>query len=658
MKKQFLLWSLAAFVGLAPTTLAQSGSISATPAEVLIPPGQNVGTSVIGWTGSGAAIFHVTVQCGSGTESLFATSGAGTYTQDAPWITPGSSCRFRLRRDTTAGPELASVLVTGIQPTGSIAANPQTVLIPGGQAVGTTTLSWTSSGYPQVHVLVACNGGALSLFASSGPGAANQTAPWITVGSSCLFQLRGSTVNGPVLGEVTVTGVSSQPATGTLSATPPLVPVKKNATYGTAHLSWTSSATTVELRRVAVNGTETSLGNFAANGETTTTSIEAGQSYLFRLYGNGQLLATTPAVQGVRLLTTERGGSNHAYYRNPPPVPPAAYNGANYNYGILLHYHEPGVRATVQGQLKQMFDNGQRTLRVFVHFLHAPGQTITSTPAESSRKCRTPHRTCPPENVYFLPLQYQQNLRDYLADIRAAKFERVMVALGPQWINDFGQCASKEIPQSYRDHLYAGSPLVNELFEEAWGVAKEVRAIVVQSGLPYLVDLGNEYMPPINLADFGQCAKDIIEGTPTFQGYLRFLWGRWVSNYGPQDSVGFSVIVNQPWDAENRLARMPQFLSPMPPVISIHSYTGQAGDILAGLNQARAVTLGFGQGEKPWIIGETNNRSTASAGEIRNFLLQNPQQEIRYLLQWPGFNCTTESECLPLDFNTFASQGF
>ncbi len=638
------------------TGVGPSGSISASPQTVVIPAGSSVGTSTLQWTGSGASLFHVTVQCG-GSESLFASSGPGTASQAAPWITVGSSCIFRLRAETPSGTELAQVTVVGVAgaaATGSINASPTTVVIPPGQSSGSTLLSWTSSGASQVYVLVACNGGAQSTLTSGGAGAGSYTT-WISVGSSCIYQLRASSVGGTLLGSVTVTGQQGQSGSGTLTATPPHVPVKKQATYGTAYLKWTSSLSSVELRRVDSTGSETSLGSFAGNGSTSVSTIEAGRSYSFRLYGGGQLLATSATLQGVRLLTTERGGSNHLYFHNPPPVGGATYNGENYNYGIMLHYHEAGVRTLVQSQLKEMFDNGQRSMRVLVHFLHSPGQTITTTPAESSRKCLLEYaKWCPPESEYFLPLQYQQNLRDYLADIRAAGFERLLVGLGPQWINDFFTCNDPGVPASLRSQLYAGSPLVNELFEEAWGVTKEVRAITAQSGLPYLIDLGNEYVPPSNLATHGQCVKDIIEGTPQFTGYLRFLWGRYVQAYGAQDSVAFSVIVGNSWDADNRMARMPQFFSPMPPVISLHSYSGQ-GDLGQAFNRARVVSDNMGR--RPWVIGETNNRSTVTSAALATFLQNNPQQEIRYVLQWPGFNCTTEQQCLPLDFTAFSALG-
>jgi hypothetical protein len=115
------------------------------------------------------------------------------------------------------------------------------------------------------------------------------------------------------------------------------------------------------------------------------------------------------------------------------------------------------------------------------------------------------------------------------------------------------------------------------------------------------------------------------------------------------------VSVGNSWDADNRLARMPQFLSPLPPIYSIHSYTG-SGDITGGLNRAYQVTGNFGR--RPWIIGETDSRSTAAADAIRSFIVNRPQQQVLHVMQWPGFNCTTEAQCLPLDFSAFISRGF
>ncbi len=446
-----------------------------------------------------------------------------------------------------------------------IKASPSVVAIPPGSSLGKTTISWRVSGGSSFYITVNCGGSGESLFASSGAGTYKQAAPWISVGSSCTFLLRSESVTGNEIDSVTVVGQQAQ---------------------------------------------------------------------------------STP------LITAQRGGSNHLYYRYPDP----SSGDSAYNYGIMLHYHEAGVRQIVRNQLQQMYQNGQRSLRVLVHFAHSPDTGFNTTPAESSRKCVVSTTgSCPAGSEYFMPLQYQQNLRDYLADIRTTGFERVMLALGPQWINDFYSCNNSSIPVSLRQQLYAGSPLVNELIEESWGMAKELRAIAVGSGLPYLIDLSNEYMPPTNLSDFGQCAKDIVEGTATTPGYLRFLWGRYVANYGTQDTVGFSVIVGNVWDADNRLARMPQFLSPLPAVYSLHSYTG-SGDVYGGLQRAYQVTGNFGR--RPWIIGETDSRSPAAASAIRSFILNHPQQQVLHVMQWPGFNCTTEAECLPLDFNAFISQGF
>lgn len=639
---------------------APSGSISASPTTVNIPAGQSSGSTTLSWVGQNAGSFVVTRDCGSG-ESVVTSSGAGSYSQVASGITAGANCAFRLRADSAAGTVLGSVAVTGVATqtaTGTLTAAPSTVTIPSGQSTGTTTLNWAAQGASAFHVTVSCGGGSESLFASSGAGSYSQSAPWITVGANCAFRLRANTASGPILASANVTGVAGQAPTGSISASPTTVNIPSGQSTGSSTISWNASGVTqAHVRSSCAGAAQTGFAVTGAGSFSQVANfIPVGASCTFQLRADsagGTLLGsvTVTGQQTQTLITTQRGGSNHLFYRHPAP----GSGDQAYNYGIMLHYHEKGVRDTVRGQLQQMHANGQRSLRVLVHYLHAPGGVITSTPAESSKKCLISAKTCPPGSEYFLPLQYQQNLRDYLADIRTAGFERVMIAMGPQWINDFYSCNSNEVPLSLRQQLYAGSPLVNELFEEAWGVAKELRAIAVASGLPYLMDLGNEYIPPSNIADFGQCVKDIIEGTPQHQGYLSFLWGRYVAAYGNQDTVGFSVIVGNSWDADNRLARMPQFLSPLPPVYSLHSYTA-SGDITGALNRAYQVTGNFGR--RPWIIGETDNRSTASANAIRSFILNTPSQPIRHVMQWPGFNCTTEAECLPLDFSAFISRGF
>lgn len=648
-------------LGIVPTAFAQSGTLSASPPVVVIPAGSSLGNTDMTWSATGAHAFHVTVDCGGG-DQLMASTGAGTHTVTVPWIQVGLSCTFRLRSWTATGTVLSTVTVIGVTTNGAISAAPQTVEIPEGQSLGNTTVAWVGEYADSFHVTVNCNGSEEQLMASTGAGAHNVFVPWIGVGSNCVFNLRPQTPTGPILDSVTVTGIAGTgPApSGSISATPSTVSIPVGQSTGSTSLSWNSTGVSqVYVMSSCAGGAQSTFATSGIGSVTRTANfIPVGASCVFQLRANatngpllGSVTVTGQQVQGVPPITTNRGGSNHNFYRNSIADPAGGYN-----HGIMLHYHEAGVRETVQSQLQQMYAGGQRSLRVMVFFAHSPGEIVTSTPAETSRKCRsTGTKSCPPGDEYFIPLQYQNNIATYLADIRAAGFERVMVALGPQWINDFMSCNKPVIPASLRDQLYAGSPLVNELFEEAWGVAKEVRSIVVNAGIPYLIDLGNEYIPPSNLIEFGQCAKDIVEGTANSPGYLRFLWGRYVAAYGNQDTVGFSVIVGNSWDADNRLARMPQFLSPLPSVYSLHTYTS-SGDITGGLNRAYQVTGNFGR--RPWIIGETDSRSPAAANAIRSFIVNRPQQQVLHVMQWPGFNCTTEAECLPLDFSAFSSRGF
>jgi hypothetical protein len=97
------------------------------------------------------------------------------------------------------------------------------------------------------------------------------------------------------------------------------------------------------------------------------------------------------------------------------------------------------------------------------------------------------------------------------------------------------------------------------------------------------------------------------------------------------------------------------FLSPLPRVLSLDAYSHQqTSNVREELE--RAYQLSSGVGRRPWIIGETDNRSIASANAIRDFLMAR-RHDVLYVLQWPGFNCAGERECLPLDFSVFALRG-
>lgn len=288
--RRILLASTLLLTSLIPAApaMASFGQIEASPAVVPVPP-SGVGTTSILWYVSGGPLFYITVNCGGPGESVFASSGEGSYSQDAPWITLGSSCTFYLRADSPNGYLLGATTVIGVGPVGSVAASPETVVIPYGSSVGTTTISWNGQNASAFHVTVQCGGGAESLFASSGPGYNSQDAPWITVGSSCLFRLRADNpYSGPEVANVTVTGQAGVPDAGVISAWPEVIEIPIGQLSGSTQISWNTNVDTAYVTK-SCNGASPVF--FAVSGygrANATASIRANNSCLFEVRSGSQ----------------------------------------------------------------------------------------------------------------------------------------------------------------------------------------------------------------------------------------------------------------------------------------------------------------------------------------------------------------------------------
>ncbi len=169
---------------------------------------------------------------------------------------------------------------------GTISASPTVVSIPSSSNVGTTTLSWSAYGATLFYVGVDCGGGNEGLFASSGPGYASQSAPWITVGSACTFLLRANSPTGSLLSAVTVVGVGP---TGTMAASPSVVVIPPSSNSGTTTISWNGVNDSIfYVTGDCGSGTE---ALFASSGPGPNSQdanwIVPGQTCLFRLRAGG-----------------------------------------------------------------------------------------------------------------------------------------------------------------------------------------------------------------------------------------------------------------------------------------------------------------------------------------------------------------------------------
>lgn len=265
---------------------ASFGTIDASPTVVSIPAGSSLGTSTISWEAYGADVFYVGVNCGGGSESLFASSGPGTASQDAPWIQVGSACTFFLHANSPNGVLLSAVTVVGVGPTGSMSADPSTVVIPPGSSLGTTTIYWEGVNASLFVVTAQCGGGETE-FASSGPGPASQAAPWIQVGQTCVFRLRAGSSYGQEVANVTVNGVAGQAVSGSIAASPETITIPWGQYTGSTLISWSSNASTAYVMAscygsAPYNFATSGTGNFSltaggfTNGTYCTFELRAG----------------------------------------------------------------------------------------------------------------------------------------------------------------------------------------------------------------------------------------------------------------------------------------------------------------------------------------------------------------------------------------------
>lgn len=193
-------------------------------------------------------------------------------------------------------------------------------------------------------------------------------------------------------------------------------------------------------------------------------------------------------TKGPPQLPAGLGGSNYAWYYLDPPC-------TREPYGVIYNYNT--ATATINSQLQQMYSNGQRRLRIPIYFARGidSGTIMDSTGGN-------------------LAPQFQSNLANLLAAIKAAGFEEVEVGFFPQSANNPVQWTT-----------FSG-----DYFQENWSLIQNLRPIIVNSGLAYHLDLLNEGIPPPGYA-------------PMLQ-YDQMLWNDYVAVYGSADTLGFSIIAD------------------------------------------------------------------------------------------------------------------
>jgi hypothetical protein len=301
----------------------------------------------------------------------------------------------------------------------------------------------------------------------------------------------------------------------------------------------------------------------------------------------------------------ERGGSNYNFYHINSDC-------SRDQYGVIGQYDT--ARGTIDHQLKEMYANGQRRLRLVIFYGHG---LYTGTVLDSA-------------GGNFAP-RYRANLAALLAEIKAIGYRGLDFAFGPQLQNSPWQPQlGGEWPQ-WREDMY----------QEHWHLIENLRPIFVASGLPYHIDLLGEAIPTAT--------------QPMYMRYTRRMWAEYTRTYGKSDTVGFSII---PAITPDRIAQMRKIYGDdPPPLFDLHMYH----DAYSYFTSAHERLARLGYGNIPWIIGETYYNDARDAKEFAQ-AIKDTGQKVLYLYQWP---LTRKEGCqgavdvpAPLQFNEYTARGF
>jgi hypothetical protein len=315
-----------------------------------------------------------------------------------------------------------------------------------------------------------------------------------------------------------------------------------------------------------------------------------------------------------------RGGSTVI---NPPPPPvSAALGGSDYGwyyldptcnrepYGVVYNYDT--ATPAIDSQLQQMYANGQRRLRIPIYFARGLN---TGTIMDSTGGNLSP--------------QFQSNLANLLAAVKAAGFMEIEVSFHPQSNNN---------PTVW-------TTFSNDYFQENWNLIQNLRPIIAKVGIPYHLDLMNEGIPP--------------QGWAVLLQYDQMLWNDYAAEFGTADTLGFSIIADSNHVGQVSLVYGPSAYGShgSPQIFDVHIYDE------TGSSFSTAFTALASQGYRgiPWIIGEAYYNDAAEAAAQRAEAKLTGQQ-VLYLTQWPLTSSETCSNAVnvapPAEFSNYQAQGF
>jgi hypothetical protein len=328
-----------------------------------------------------------------------------------------------------------------------------------------------------------------------------------------------------------------------------------------------------------------------------------------------------------------RGGSNQLWYR--------LAGCEREPYGILATYHlaAPGggtVRAITRQQLAAMHAAGQARLSIGIFFRSGAGN---GTLVDSSSAAAID--------------QAVANLRDYLADIKAAGFEEILFRFFP-----VGEINPSD--PAFRP------PLTGEY----WNLIAAVHPALEESGLPFRVDLMVEGAPRDSDPPLPEPWK--YPANADWSRAVRDLWQHYVAEYGREHTVGFSFLADaDPARLRLRVRHMRYVYEGTYPYLFAADFYGtptvSEADKFIALHDAMLSEDPdglLGWRDSGWIIAEGYYDDPLTAAGFAS-AISATRRTVFYLTQWPWDRANLEcgpnpdvNVAPPVDWTAYGGYGF
>lgn len=283
-----------------------------------------------------------------------------------------------------------------------------------------------------------------------------------------------------------------------------------------------------------------------------------------------------------------RGGSNYAWYYVSPTC-------VREPYGVLPNFHLK--RTTIETQLIQMFDEGQRRLRVPIYF-HRGSQTGTVFNSTGGT----------------LGTQALTNIRDLILTARAVGFLEFQVGFFPIGDND---------AKNWTGGL---TETRNSYINENWGVIQEVMGVLRSTGVFFRVDLGNETF-------------HVNSGTyPIYDAwtlYQQEIWKRFRTNFSVAETIGFSIRQSEIGNLDKARVVYGDF---PPYVMDVHLYSNYSNDLARVHSELNSANYKYTH----LVVGEAPYNDATAAADIANGKTRIGGRTLFYVTQWP---LETASQC-------------